>query len=63
MKLQDKQLKDFQLSDKIIDSDTINNVLKHIDISEEGGLSVISLSTDSAKLQTLSVTGTFGENQ
>ena len=62
MKLQDKQLKDFQLSDKIIDSDTINNVLKHIDISE-AGLSVTSLSTDSAKLQTLSVTGTFGENQ
>ena len=61
MNLQDKQLKDFQLSDKIIDSDTINNVLKHIDISEEG-LSVISLSTDSAKLQGLSVTGTFGEN-
>lgn len=62
MKLQDKQLKDFQLSDKIIDSDTINNVLKHIDISEEG-LSVISLSTDNAKLQALSVTGTFGKNQ
>lgn len=62
MKLQDKQLKDFQLSDKIIDSDTINNVLKHIDISEEGELSVSSISTDSAKLQALSVTGTFGEN-
>lgn len=61
MKLEDKQLKDVQLSDKIIDSDTINNVLKHIDISEEG-LSVSSLSTDSAKLQALSVTGTFGEN-
>ena len=61
MNLQDRQLKDFQLSDKIIDSDTINNVLKHIDISEEG-LSVSSLSTDSAKLQALSVTGTFGEN-
>ena len=62
MNLQDKQLKDFQLSDKIIDSDTINNVLKHIDISEEG-LSVTSLSTDNAKVQALSVTGTFGENQ
>lgn len=62
MKLEDKQLKDVQLSDKIIDSDTINNVLKHINISEEG-LSVISLSTDNAKLQALSVTGTFGKNQ
>ena len=62
MNLQDKQLKDFQLSDTLIDSDTINNVFKYIDISEEG-LSVISLSTDNAKLQALSVTGTFGENQ
>ena len=62
MILHDKQLKEFHLSDKIIDSDTINNVLKYIDISEEG-LSVSSLSTDSAKLQALSVTGTFGENQ
>ena len=61
MNLQDKQLKELHLSDKIIDSDTINNVLKHIDISEEG-LSVNSLSTDSAKLQALWVTGTFGEN-
>ena len=62
MILHDKQLKEFHLSDTLIDSTTINNVLKHIDISEEG-LSVISLSTDSAKLQALSVTGTFGENQ
>ena len=62
MNLQDKHLKDFQLNDTLIDSDTINNVLKHIDISEEG-LSVTSLSTDNAKVQALSVTGTFGENQ
>lgn len=62
MNLQDKQLKEFQLNDTLIDSDTINNALKYIDISEEG-LSVSSLSTDSAKLQALSVTGTFGENQ
>lgn len=62
MILHDKQLKEFRLSNKIIDSDTINNVFKYIDISEEG-LSVSSLSTDSAKLQALSVTGTFGENQ
>ena len=61
MKLEDKHLKDINLDDKIVDSSTINNVLKHIDISEEG-LSVISLSTDSAKLQALSVTGTFGED-
>ena len=63
MNLQDKQLKKFYLNDRIIDSDTINNALKYIDISEEGALSVSSLSTDNAKLQALSVTGTFGENQ
>ena len=62
MILQDKQLKELRLSDTLIDSTTINNVFKHVDISE-AGLSVTSLSTDNAKVQALSVTGTFGENQ